>query len=315
MTRISVLALTLLLVGFVSAKQSAASCSPMGWFPSTFGLLDHTVFEYQGYYYLASIYLGTDHYEDLFAYARSRDLCNWEELAPILTERIPGASDEFKIWAPFVYVEDETYYMYYTGVTHNFTQRIMLATSTNPADPASWRPQGMVFQPDHPNMLWQDDAWADCRDPTVTRVGNTYYLYYSARDLAGGIIGLATASSLSDPWRDWGAILTLTDPDAMPESATIITHGGLYYLFYNEAGQGERYRIGASPAGPWTKASVWFPGWAHEIWKGPNGYEYTSFLTTHTVTMSILSWDTLYDPARPFIGEAVYHFWLPFITR
>jgi hypothetical protein len=146
---------------FVHPAQAAIPpCLQPGWFPGDFGLKDHTIFWYDGYYYLASIYLPG---EAQLAYGRSTDLCNWETLPPLLAERPPDGWDEFAIWAPHVFVEAGVYYMYYTGVTYDYTQSILLATTTNPADPASWQPQGVVFQPNHPGMRWQPGQWADCR--------------------------------------------------------------------------------------------------------------------------------------------------------
>ena len=307
---------TLLVIGLsvsmwrVVRAAPLAACQPMGWFPTTFGLKDHSVFWYNGYYYLTSIYLWPD---TQFAYGRSTDLCNWQNLSPVLAARTPGAWDEQNVWAPFVYAEGGTFYMYYTGTTRYMTQSIMLATSTNPAGPNSWQPQGMIFQPNHPGMVWQSNQWADCRDPTVIKIGSTYYLYYTGLDQAGGIVGIATATSPLGPWTDWGAILTLTN--GMPESSTLAAHGGSHYLFYNDTSQGERFRIGPGPTGPWTQAYVFAPGWAHEVWQGQDGHSYTSFLTDYTVTISRLTWDAFYNPPRPFIGERVFRLMLPLIER
>jgi len=300
--------------GAVQAAPRAAACQKPGWFPTTFGLKDHSVFWYDGFYYLISIYVES---QDRFVYGRSPDLCTWEELGFVLTPRPPGSWEDMAIWAPFVHQESGVYYMYYTGVKRvaNWLgpQSIMLATSTNPADPNSWQPQGMIFQPNHPGMVWQSNQWADCRDPTVIKIGSTYYLYYTGLDQAGGIVGIATATSPVGPWTDWGAILTLTN--GMPESSTLAAHGGSYYLFYHDTSQGERFRIGPGPTGPWTQAYVFAPGWAHEVWQGQDGYSYASFLTNYTVTISRLTWDTFYNPPRPFIGENVYHLMLPLIKR
>ena len=294
----------------VSAAPLTAPCSQLGWFPTTFGLKDHHVFWYDGFYYLISIYLSP---ENQFAYGRSTDLCTWQELASVLPQRISGAWDEAAIWAPFVYEESGVYYLYYTGVTYAVAQSIMLATSTNPADPASWQPQGVVFQPDHPGMIWGGfNTWSDCRDPTMVKIGSVYYLYYTGLDKKGGIVGVATASSLLGPWTDWGSILTLTS--GMAESSTLAAHDGSYYLFYNDTFQrGESFRIGPGPTGPWTQAYRFAPGWAHEVWRGQDGYEYTSFLTNYSVTISRLTWDIFYNPPHPFIGENVYHLMLPLI--
>jgi predicted GH43/DUF377 family glycosyl hydrolase len=293
------------------------ACDRLGWFPSSFGLKDHTVFWYDGYYYIMSIYLPG---ERQFAYGRSPDLCAWEVLAPVLTERTPGGWDELSIWAPFVFEEGGLYYAFYTGVKGypNMTQSILLAISSNPADPAAWQPQGMVFQPDHAGMIWENGHWADCRDPMVFKQGSTYYLYYTGFDVNGGIVGLATASSLRGPWVDQGAVVQILPP-RMPESPTLIEAYDSFYLIYHDtasgpAYQGERFRVSESPSGPFGDAQAIFPGWAHEFWPGPGGELYVSYLTDYTITMSPLRWDMLVQPPRPWIdGYPLWHMFVPVV--
>jgi hypothetical protein len=101
----------------------------------------------------------------------------------------------------------------------------------------------------------------------------------------------------------------------MPESSTLAAHGDSYYLFYHDTSQGERFRIGPEPTGPWMEAYSFAPGWAHEIRQGQDGYWYTSFLTDYSVTISRLTWDTFYNPPHPFIGENVNHMMLPLMMR
>lgn len=293
-------------------------CEKPGWFPADFGLKDHHIFWYDGFYYLVSILVPpgeTDpRLQNQFAYARSTDLCEWEDLSPILTTRTPGAWDETAIWAPYVYLEDDVYYMYFTGVTEDFTQSILLATSTNPSDPQSWQTQGMVFQPDHSRMVWEAGQPSDCRDATVVKVEDIYYLYYAGRDVTGSIIGLATATSPQGPWTDWGSSVP-PESTAILESPTIAQFDNAYYLFYNVSRDGGYYRIGASPAGPWQPPQLFRPGWAHEIWQNTVGDWFTSYLTDLTVTISPLSWDSTFSPPRPFIGSAIYRAYLPVIIH
>ncbi len=284
-----------------------------GWFPDTFGLKDHTVFWHKDAYYIASIYLGEDEHEDRFAYATSADLCHWTLLDGILRDRPAGGWDEFRIWAPFVYEENGVYYLFYTGVTQSFAQSIMLATSSDPADAALWTRQGVVFQPSHSESVWGGfDTWSDCRDATVVKAGATYFMYYTGLDLDGGIVGLATAPYPAGPWTDWGALVT--DANAMLESPTLVFYGGLYYLFYNASGpegSTELYHYGPTPAGPWSTALPLYPGWAHEIWTGPDQNWYTSFLTDYSVTIRPLTWNDFHVPPRPFIGPTIYRQFLP----
>ncbi|MBU0512329.1 MAG: family 43 glycosylhydrolase [Chloroflexi bacterium] len=250
--------------------------------------------------------------QDRFAYARSMDMCTWDELDPVLATRTPGAWDEQAIWAPYVFLDGITYYMYYTGVTSTGTQSIMLATTTSPSNPASWQPQGMVFQPDHEGFVWEDGKWADCRDPTVVKYEEKYYLYYTGSDVTGGIIGMAVSSDLKGPWIDQGGIVS-PEPEAMLESPTIVRHGEYYYLIYNLASVGGYYRIGNNLDGPWQNPDEFRPGWAHEVWQNMADDWYTSYLTDYTVTISPLTWDDFFDPPRLVVGGTVFHEFLPLI--
>lgn len=300
------------------AEAQTETCEQPGWFPTSFGLKDHTVFFADGFIYIMSIYWPD---EDRFAYARSTDWCNWEDLGPILTERTPGAPDELAIWSPFVLENQGTYYAYYTGVTRHFTQSIMLATSQNPADPASWQEQGVIFQPNHDSAIWEANEWADCRDPMVLLDGDVFYLYYTGRDAgadgAHGIVGIAQASSPEGPWTDLGATITSPVPALfqMLESPTVYNFQGYYYLFANNTAQGEEYRFAVDPTGPWSAAYQLRPGWAHEVWTAEDGGSYTSYLTSYIVTISPLTWSFYSLPPTPHIGRNIYYSFNPLIVR
>jgi predicted GH43/DUF377 family glycosyl hydrolase len=218
------------------------------------------------------------------------------------------------IWAPYVYQEAGTFYMYYSGVDRQLSQTILLATSKNPADPASWTPQPMAFQPDHTGTAWKPDIWADCRDPMVIKSAGRYFLFYTGRDQEGGIIGLATAEAPAGPWIDWGPVFPPV-PDVMFESPTAVEFGGASYLFYNRAGVGEFYRTASGLIGPWSAPKALAPGWAHEIWQTPDGAWLTSYLTDSSVTISPLTWDNISQPARALVGSIIHHGFLPLLAR
>lgn len=299
--------------GFTSAFAPALDfpCENPGWQPAGFELQDHSIFQHGQDYYLVSNHLYPD---DRFAYARTQDFCSWEDLTPILDGRTPGAWDEKAVWAPFVFVEGDLYYLFYTGVTEALTQSILLATTRDPSDPDSWEPQGLVFQPDHPGMVWSDGAWADCRDPMVVEIAGVYHLYYTGRDQGGGIVGLATAPSAAGPWTDHGAVIP-PDPAAMPESASLVRYGGGHYLFYTRSYLGAAFRYGDDPQGPWRDPLPFQPGWAHEFWQDSGGGWFTSYLTNHAVTVAPLTWDGSHLPPWPIIGEEVFPLRLPLLLR
>ncbi len=145
-------------------------CPPYG--PPDVKLQDHTIFRGPDAYYLASIGKQPDRWERDFWYARSTDLCAWEARGRVLPVESGGAWDRYAVWAPHVVPHAGTWYMYYTGVTDDVMQSLLLATSTNPADPASWTRSSVVVQPSHPGMVYPGlGHWSDIRDPWLVRVG------------------------------------------------------------------------------------------------------------------------------------------------
>jgi hypothetical protein len=314
------LCITMILIFSATGVRAGAAfvppCDHPGWYPTEFGLKDHHVFWHAGYYYLISIYLPYDDpaapAEDRFAYARSLDLCTWETLAPVLPGRVPGTWDEKAIWAPFVHQEAGVYYLYYTGVTNNYTQSILLATTTNPALPGSWETQDMVFQPNHTGMLWTAGEWADCRDPSLFKVDDLYYLYYAGRDLTGAIIGVATAPTPAGPWSDQGSIIPPL-VNGTPESPAIARYGDHDYLFYSLSHDGGYYRIGDGSTGPWQEPLPFRPGWAHEVWQDASGEWLTSYLSGDDISIAPLTWDAFSTPIRPFVGLIQTHLVLPLV--
>ncbi len=161
-------------------------------------------------------------------------------------------------------------------------------------------------------MLWPGaGAWSDARDPMVVRRDGQWWLYYTGRDEAGWIVGLASAPQLTGPWHDWGAVLT--EPTAT-ESPAVFEHAGLIYLVYNRSEVGGFVRAGPTLAGPWSAAEPLAPGWAHEFWSAADGTLWTSYLTTKTVTIAPVGWDTSGAIPWPTVG---LRFWqrLPLVLR
>ena len=143
-------------------------------------LKDHTLFEADGWWYLVSNHRllppdGDPYGEYDFLYARSQDLCSWEVLGSAVPRGAPGDADEQYVWAPHVIQVGGTFYLYYTGVNRHMAQSIMLATTTTPAEPASWVKRGVIFRPNHPGMVYPGPtAWSDGRDPMVREHGGAY---------------------------------------------------------------------------------------------------------------------------------------------
>jgi beta-xylosidase len=78
--------------------------------------------------------------------SRSKDLSHWEALGTALETRT--ADDHSIVWAPHVVESKGVYYLFNTGVTTpadgQWCQRILVASSTVPDDPKSWKPLSNV---------------------------------------------------------------------------------------------------------------------------------------------------------------------------
>ncbi|MBX0329941.1 hypothetical protein K2Z83_19940 [Oscillochloris sp. ZM17-4] len=278
-------------------------------------LKDHSLFAFDGWYYLVSISIDLpapdDRSELQFAYARTQDFCAWEALASPLRHGAPGDADEAYVWAPHVISVGGTYYMYYTGVNHQIAQSIMLATSTNPADPQSWQKQGVILRPDHPGAVYPGPAqWSDCRDPMVLAYGGRYYLYYTGADTSGPIVGVAVADGPAGPWSDLGAAYIPPAAERVPESPYVVDQDGVFYLFYNATGptdNGARWRWAVSPLGPWQPGARVGVGWAHDFYHDQAGW-LVSYLTGNGAAISVdqLRWRRPGPLAMPQVGAQLY---------
>jgi predicted GH43/DUF377 family glycosyl hydrolase len=297
-----------------SEQHARTNSEPaLEWRPQRDGkdlrLQDFCFFEHQGKTVIASMM--KDFCNQGIALARSGDLVHWEHLGTALETRTP--EDKSMVWAPHVVQSKVIYYMFYTGVTTpaagGWCQRILVASSKNPAEPKSWRRstnvQFMVggklqnwFRPDHAGSVWSDQAWADCRDPMVFEKNGTWHMFYSGHDQGFGICGVATAASILGPWTDHGAVLKV--PDAtIPESCFVLEdpEGG-YVMVFNHAGKGGGVKVARSPSllpvngkPPFTNIETLLEstkpglkGWAHEFLPRKDKTLLAAYLTGYFIT-------------------------------
>lgn len=211
-------------------------------------LQDFCIFRHAGQTYVAA--MKKDLCREGIIVARSSDLKDWQVLGDAVSTRTE--EDRSMVWAPHVVEDSGVYYMFYTGVTTpakgQWCQRILVATTADPSKPANWQRNNEVrfvvdgkeqswFRPDHPGAVWSASAWADCRDPMVLRHGDIWHMFYSGTDKDGGIMGVATAPSLTGPWQDRGAALKVGA--GIPESCFVLqAPDGSFVMTFNHAGVG-----------------------------------------------------------------------------
>ena len=98
-------------------------------------------------------------------------------------------------YAPEIFIEDGVYRMWYGAQGHDGHDRIHLAES---ADGVSWEPKGVVLDHGDANHV---------NDPSVVKVGDTFYLYYTRAPVdVRDEIALATSTD-GVTWQEEGTVL------------------------------------------------------------------------------------------------------------
>ncbi len=189
-----------------------------------------------------------------FGHATSKDLLNWEIHEPVLQSPEKGW-DEYQVWAPHIVEHKGEYYMLYTGVSYPCCQCIGLAKSK---DLFNWERigNGPVITPGDWG-IWQKDGAADCRDPSILKVGNTYYCYYTAvRKVKDAVppheycVGISSSKDLIH-WKDEGFARLEASLKTPPESPFAIEKDGKFYLFYSSYNHGVVVAVSDHPAKGW----------------------------------------------------------------
>lgn len=207
-----------------------------GYAPRGFYLKDHCLIKAQGIYHLFHI-AGAPNVscclpgnELWFGHATTRDFVRWETHEPCLYIS-PESWDNGHVFAPYVISHDRRYWMFYTGCTHENTQRIGLAVSD---DLFHWQKLSShpIIRPELYDWAYcPTSKGAACRDPHVMRAGEEFLLYYTAVTTEGhGCVALASSTDLLN-WNDRGPCYR--NPDARHcESSNVQRAGNKYFLFF-----------------------------------------------------------------------------------
>jgi len=219
------------------------------WKPKDFTLIARdsaSIHSYHLFYILLNDLI-SDSSQVILGHARSSDLMDWEVVPSVLHVR-PGAWDGKYIWAPTIVAQDDSFFMFYTGVDSAYRQKIGLATSH---DLYTWN----RYLPG-PVLSCQDVSWSQCedttgygkdfRDPFVMPDPDTegsWLMYYATRGSGAPTVmvpGLATSSDLTH-WNDAGPLWSATTfwkSHPTFESPHLFEHAGTWNLvFTTDAGQ------------------------------------------------------------------------------
>jgi hypothetical protein len=318
----ALIALTTILIWGVFAVQGRAHAGvmvpPFPYLAKDFAFV-YANDQFHIFYIRHSIFAADDSTERDFGHAVSSDLVNWTQMDSVLRVR-PGKWDNLHVWAPCVIAREDTFYMYYTGVTEipgvaNHVQSIGLAVST---DLLNWT------RADSPVLACGQIPWALCdsldattslRDPFVmddpAAPGHLlmYYTAVLASDPTQLIAGLAASDG--DP-RIWHDVMPLKNTQrgqsfsSKIESAHVFQHDALWYLFYTtDSGHPINFETSASPTadsaswGPQVHLSTEVPTDGTDTWFasehlhiGPHDYFAAADNASGGVQVRDMVWDT-----------------------
>lgn len=208
-------------------------------------------------YWIFRTSTGAEGSDKLYVYvadAVSNDSNDWVRQGPIISlGDIPWADDDgapvHYLWAPAIYEEAGTYYLYFSIGPQNPTpSRIGVATADNPAGP---------FVDSGAPLLTGGDGF-EAIDPMVylEPTTNTRFLY------AGGSAGSTLRIyELNENLVSIDQEFVIEQPQNFTEAPFLHIQDGVYYLTYsngrwNEDSYSVHYSTGASPTGPWTYCGV-----------------------------------------------------------
>lgn len=188
---------------------------------------DHSIVRVDGVYHL--FYLRGNPAVNV-GHATSPDLIHWQREEPLLSIT-PGSFDNRALWAPQVIFARNAWWMFYTGVNIQWSQRTGFALS---GDLFNWYKYPLeIYHPDPTWAEWWEDAWCHGRDPFVFEHEGLYYLLNTAKTWWNrGAISCATSNDLVD-WTDIDPIYINPTWHVM-ESVQLIKRSGKFHMFFTE---------------------------------------------------------------------------------
>lgn len=208
----------------------------VGYAPSGFYLKDFCVIKKDEEYHLFHI-AGVPNVscclpgnETWFGHATTKDFLTWQTHEPCFYID-PTSWDNGHVFAPFVIEKSGAYWMFYTGVALDNTQRIGVAVSQDLFHWSRVSDRPIIRPEEYDWAFCPTSKGAACRDPHVMKHGEDYWLYYTAVTKKGrACVARAISKNLVD-WQDAGPAYLEKDL-THPESSNVQEWQGKYLLFF-----------------------------------------------------------------------------------
>jgi predicted GH43/DUF377 family glycosyl hydrolase len=243
----------------IAEAATVENCVADGYAQIGFDFIDFTIFKKDNLYHTFYI-AGPPKIKPLwpgqgvwFGHAVSENLDTWTTLDPAICAEPNNYFESGHLWSPFILEKDDTYYMFYTGVTSEPTQVLCLATSNDP-ELKEWKRHA-----DNPIIPLSGLDWhwkihtnhvSDARDPHVVQVDDHYLLAYTAVHESGcSAVGGMISDDLLN-WEDIGPILYRPLSDKVlwqPESCNIQQMPDGKWALFPSATPGIEYYLSDDP--------------------------------------------------------------------
>jgi hypothetical protein len=165
-----------------------------------------------------------------FGHATTKDFVQWETHEPCFYIDI-NSWDNGHVFAPYVVKAFDKFWMFYTGVSIDNTQRIGVATSENLFDWKRVQKKPVIRPEEYAWAFCPTEKGAPCRDPHVCLWGEKFSLYYTAVTKEGkGCVARASSKNLLN-WDDEGPVF-ISDKLNHPESSNVQKLRDKYLLFF-----------------------------------------------------------------------------------
>ena len=121
-------------------------------------------------------------------------------LNPVLTYGSTGNWDSDCVFLPFIFSENDSSFMFYTGTNDFSTQELSIGYAYSDDGSKFYKHLNPIFEPDGTGF----DAWAVSQS-IVSKTDTGYVMYYNGQPSSttygpGRFIGMATANHINGPW-------------------------------------------------------------------------------------------------------------------